>query len=274
MTDIIDYLNSLDNDITKIDISYKNLTELPDLSRFKNLSILICSNNQLTFLPFLNDNLEYLNCDNNQLTFLPPLNDKLEYLSCDDNNLTSLPTLNNNLKKIWCSHNLLISLPPLNDKLYTLNCKYNKLTSLPPLNDNLKYLYCSNNQLTSLPKINNNLCLLECQDNNLISLPIFNYNYNYNNLWIWILNCNNNPICEIIGNITINDIDKIIKWNNFREFYFLSKLRKKIVSWMWKSREAKIRQLFHPSHLTDFLKNNNVFENDDVSLDMFLDNWN
>ena len=82
--------------------------------------------------------------------------------------------------------------------------------------------------------------------------------------------CFENPINEIIGIVTIS---KITKWNHFREFYVLSKLRKKFISWMWKSRETKIRQQFHPSHLTLFLQNNNVSEDDDNALDVFLSQW-
>ena len=37
---------------------FKQLKYLPDLSRFKNLQELDCSNNQLIFLPKLNENLQ------------------------------------------------------------------------------------------------------------------------------------------------------------------------------------------------------------------------
>jgi hypothetical protein len=36
-------------------------------------------------------------------------------------------------------------------------------------------------------------------------------------------------------------------------------------------RENKIRQQFHPSHLIQFLENNNVSDNDNEKLDIF---WN
>ena len=72
--DIETYLNSLPDDTTEIDVSTKGLTYLPDLSRFKNLIKLRCSNNQLTSFPPLNENLEFLNCSKNKFTSLPPLN--------------------------------------------------------------------------------------------------------------------------------------------------------------------------------------------------------
>ena len=55
---IEDYLNSLPEDIQEIDVDSKEITYLPDLTRFKNLQTLICSNNQLTELPPLNKNLQ------------------------------------------------------------------------------------------------------------------------------------------------------------------------------------------------------------------------
>jgi Leucine-rich repeat (LRR) protein len=226
MEDITEYLNSLSNTRTQICISRRNLTKLPDLSRFKNLKYLACSSNKLTSLPPLNDNLEHLNCSDNQLTSLPDMN-SLQILNCSDNNL--------------------ISLPPLNDNFKHLNCSNNKLTALPPLNHNLISLNCSNNPLTSIPNLHDKLTYL-CGGDCVI-------------------------IREVIGSISIDNKQKINKWNHFRYFYFLSKLRKKIISWMWKSREKIIREQFHPRHLDDFLKNNNVSEDDDKSLNMFLDNW-
>ena len=82
---IEDYLNSLPEDTTKINVSNKNLTYLPDLSRFKNLQQLYCNDNKLTSLPPLNENLLYLHCSNNKLTSLPQLNENLEELYCNNN---------------------------------------------------------------------------------------------------------------------------------------------------------------------------------------------
>ncbi len=53
--DIETYLNSLPDDIEKIDVSNKNLTYLPSLQRFTKLKTLLCSGNQLTCLPVLNE---------------------------------------------------------------------------------------------------------------------------------------------------------------------------------------------------------------------------
>ena len=262
--DITSYLNSLESDVTDIDISYRRLTKLPDLSRFENLNKLNCSNNQLTSLAPLNVNLKELNCSYNKLTSLPPLNCNLLLLKCFHNQLTSLPPLNVNLEFLNCFNNQLTSLPPLNYSLKYLFCSNNQLTSLPPLNFNLVLLYCDSNQLTALPPLNDKLINLFCFDNQLTSLPALNDNLN-------VLCCYNNPpINKIIGFVTKS---KITKWNHFREFYFLSKLREKFISWMWKSKEEQIRKQFHPSHLINFLKDNNVSEDDGESLNIFLNQW-
>ena len=82
---IEDYLNSLPLDTTSIDVSYKGLTYLPDLSRFKQLTHLYCNHNQLTYLP------ETLgNCS------------QLQSLECYDNQLTELPETLGNCSQLWC----------------------------------------------------------------------------------------------------------------------------------------------------------------------------
>ena len=233
---IENYLNSLPLDTTNIDVSGKGLTYLPDLSRFKQLTHLNCSDNPLTELPHLNDNLRYLDCNYNQLTELPPLNDNLIYLDCSENQLTELPPLNNNLTQLFCHRNQLTWLPPLNNKLKCLACRHNHLIELPPLNDNLEFLDCCHNQLTVLPHLNNKLQILYCRNTN-----IFNKNtYLYDN--------------------------KIKTLRKFRNTYYLLKFKKHFKRWLWeKVREPKIMAKFHPSHL-DALE-----ETDD--LEVFLDDW-
>ena len=109
------YLNSLPEDTEIIDVCLKGLTYLPELSRFKNLMVLICFDNQLTSLPPLNENLKILICCDNKLTSLPPLNKNLKTLICNNNHLTSFPNLNKNLKILDMGNN------PVYDVLYDLD---------------------------------------------------------------------------------------------------------------------------------------------------------
>jgi Leucine-rich repeat (LRR) protein len=71
--DIEEYINSLPDDIENIELSFINLTYIPDLSRFKKLKKLYCISNKLTYLPNLSNSLTILACSNNKLTYLPDL---------------------------------------------------------------------------------------------------------------------------------------------------------------------------------------------------------
>ena len=89
----MEYLNSLSSDVTEIDIKWKNLIMLPDLSRFTYLQKLDCSHNQLTQLDNLPSSLIELNCSYNQLIQLDNLPTILQKLDCSHNQLTRLDNL-------------------------------------------------------------------------------------------------------------------------------------------------------------------------------------
>ena len=103
--DIENYINSLNNDITYLNIASMKITHLPNLTRFTNLKIINCFNNLLTSIPELPKNLKELYCHNNKLVSLPSLNENLEHLDCSNNELTVLPKLNKKLKEILCFNN-------------------------------------------------------------------------------------------------------------------------------------------------------------------------
>jgi hypothetical protein len=232
----MDKIDSLPDDITKLDVSNRGLTSL-DVIRFKNLRILNCSYNHLTFLR-LNENLEELYCSNNQLTSLR-LNENLQRLNCFQNRLTCLQ-LNENLQILCCNDNCLSSLQ-LNENLIELYCCGNQLSSLH-LNEKLDTLYCFNNQLTSL-HLNENL-------------QVIHYYYN--------------PIHEII-NTEYNDVNKIKQkmqiLNNFRYLYYCLKFKKQFRDLLWvKIREPKIRKKYSHSYLLENL-------HEDTDLDELLNNW-
>lgn len=71
------------NEITTLDYSGENLTELPKLP--DTLITLYCNNNKLTKLPKLPDTLKHLKCSHNLLTELPILPDGITELRCYDN---------------------------------------------------------------------------------------------------------------------------------------------------------------------------------------------
>ena len=157
-TTVETYLNSLLNDILTLDISGKGIKSLPDLTRFQNLIILDCSNNQLTSLPTLPQNLKTLYCYNNPLTLLPTLPQNLKILDCFYNELTLLPALPQNLTMLDCSNNKLTLLPALPQNLKELDCCDNELNLLPTLPQNLIEFYCYSNPIYEIVNnINNNL---------------------------------------------------------------------------------------------------------------------
>ena len=127
------YLNSLPEDILRLDISCKGIKSLPNLTRFKNLEELYCYNNKLTSLPTLPQNLEILYCDNNELTSLPTLPQNLELLHCFCNQLTSLPTPPQNLKELYCHDN------PIS-KIVNSNILFQRIQNIKILN-NFRHLY-------------------------------------------------------------------------------------------------------------------------------------
>ncbi len=262
---IDDYINSLPDNTTRINIACMYLTYIPDLSRFTNLQYLDCSRNKLKQLPPLNSNLQKLNCSRNKLKQLPPLNSNLQKLNCSHNLLKQLPELNENLIILDCSNNLLTSLPTLNNDLEGLFCFNNLLKSLPPLNKKLSHLNCCVNELTWLPVINNELISLDCFGNKLYYLP------NLNKISTIILGDNPlvYPFPNDFGlynshNFNLNKSVQIV--NNFRFTYYALRFKLKFKKWLWeKVREPKIMKQFHPDYLTA------LKDNDD--LEEFLEEW-
>jgi Leucine-rich repeat (LRR) protein len=258
------YLDSLPEDTEIIDVSFKELKYLPELTRFKKLKVLVCKNNQLNALPVLNDSLEVLWCHDNQITELPDLNENLKVLLCSYNKLTKLPVLNDSLKELYCSYNKLTELPSLNEKLKILYCKNNKITKLPVLNKNLEKLCCPNNKITELPCLTENLKELYFYNNKVkyfqyIEYELYEFKYQMN------------PIHRILVELKdySDDFIDLINKNNilykFRYSYYSLKCKKRLISFLWKVRTPIIIKKYHPSYLQ------NLTENDD--LDEILETW-
>jgi len=93
--------------------------------------------------------------------------------------------------------------------------------------------------------LNEKLERLDCSDN-----PIYNL----------ILSCYNCPI----NNMLINKILKII--NKFHYLYYSLKFKKHFIKWLWKSREIKIMEKYHPKYLWENLE-------EKTDLDEFMEKW-
>lgn len=245
------YLNSLPADRRILTIESIGITDLPDLSRFKNLKELYCGFNKLTSLPnTLPESLEILHCSYNKLTSLPDLTrlKNLKKLYCSKNQLSSLPTtLPQGLEELICSDNQLTSLPDLSrlKNLKELNCADNQLNSLPnTLPESLERLFCFDNKLTYLPNLPEKTIFIYYPNN-----PIYN---------ILNVDINNNSLMKVKQNIQI--------FNNFRHLYDSLQFEKPFIKWLWKSREKKIMERYHPNYLLANLEEN-------TDLDEFLNNW-
>lgn len=244
-TDIETYLNSLSEDILTLIIDGRRIKVLPDLTRFKNLKELYCCDNELSSLPTtLPQTLEILYCSGNKLTSLPHLTrfKNLKDLYFTSNELSYLPTLPQTLERLYCSDNKLAYLPNLPQNLVKLECCNNQLSSLPTLPQSLETLFCFDNKLTYLPTLPEKILYLIYQNNPVCS----------------ILDNDNNSLIKVKQNI------KIV--NNFRHLNYSLQFKKRFIKWLWKSREKKIMEKYHPKYILDNLK-------EDADLDDFLNNW-
>jgi hypothetical protein len=242
---IEEYINSLPNDVEDIYLCNKNLTYIPDLSRFVNLKYLDCDNNQLTYLPNLPSSLVGLYCSYNQLINLQKLPNNLEVLDCNSNKLTYLPSLPNSLNSLFCYNNKLTYLPELPNCLKVLDCNSNKLTYLPSLHNSLNSLFCYNNQLTNLPNLPNSLTKCSIHFTNISE--IINIDY-------------------ITKNEIIETNNKLSIFNKFRKLYFALKFKKQF----YKLYETVAMKRYHPSNLIKLLEN---VGNDEEKMDLLLESW-
>lgn len=203
-------------DLNYLDVSSYNIKDLTGIEDFTSLTILYCSNNDLTNINVTkNIHLVDLQCNRNELTSLDvSKNTKLEELVCNENKLSSLDIskqpnlisldfsfnditsldimLNPALKTLDCRNNLLSQIDiSSNAELVSLNCSSNKLNNLDlSINKSLNFFICSNNFLTSLDLSQNSLLSwLHVNDNQLTFLDL----RNGNNSEIQDFNSINNP---------------------------------------------------------------------------------
>ena len=199
------YLNTLPNYIEIIDLSNRNLNNIPyyGLYKFYNLKIFKCNNNKLIDLPCFKNNyyLEEIYCDHNNINNIYNIEINLKKLDCSYNILEYLE-INNNLEYLDCSHNKIQEIILNNRNLLYINCSYNKLELLPNIyiNYNLEELYCDHNNIIFINSLidNKKLKKIDCSYNKLEKLPYLNYE-------LCFLDCSNNllnikNVSDIINN--------------------------------------------------------------------------
>ena len=164
--------------VTKLYLSYAELSDLSGIEWFTGLEVLDCSDNLLTELDLSqNSNLLSLRCNSNQLTELDlSHNTALIELYCYANQLTELDLSHNTaLEDLDCGGNQLRSLDlSKNTKLRSLYCHSNQLSELDlSQNTALGLLDCYENQLSELDLSQNTaLGLLDCYENQLSELDL------------------------------------------------------------------------------------------------------
>jgi hypothetical protein len=67
--------------------------------------------------------------------------------------------------------------------------------------------------------------------------------------------------------------NKIQQLNRFKELYYSLRYKTRFIQWMWKSREARIMEQYHPKYLLQFIADNHIADDDSEALDTFIKNW-
>lgn len=133
--------------------SFKSIKSLKGIEAFTSLTVLYCSNNDLSELDLsANPLLTELDCSYNKLKELDvSSNMVLNYLDCSDNKIAQLK-LNKSIETLFCGNNKLTELNVSNNvALHTLLCSENKLSTLDLSNNlNLTKLACNSNALNTL----------------------------------------------------------------------------------------------------------------------------
>lgn len=143
--------------VISIDIPYKELTGVLDVSGFSKLKLINCEGNELTSL-ILDDcvSLVQAECYYNVLQTLKIKNcENLQYLDCDGNELEELDLSTcTNLIELICSNNRLAYLDvSLQSQLDVLFCQENRLTNIAlPETNRLSRINCEYNYLKDLPQ--------------------------------------------------------------------------------------------------------------------------
>ena len=156
------------DEILALDLSNQGLFELPDLSCYKNLKTLVCSNNNLTSLDKLPNSVTHIYCNRNKITSLNNLPDSVTYLFCPSNKLKSLDKLRKYITSLFCHANKITSLDNLPKSITRLHCDSNKLKSLDKLPNSIVELSCVDNKITSLNRLPESIIDLDCMDNKFI----------------------------------------------------------------------------------------------------------
>mgnify|MGYP003651471404 FL=1 len=175
--------------VTNLDVSANNIADLTGVEGFTALSILDCSDNQLTAINVnLNTNLTQLFIQKNQISSIDvSVNSGLQILWCFQNQLSAIDVTNNpSLISLVCNDNNLTSIDTSNNpNLNVFVCNQNQITSLDVSNNvTLNRFECGNNLLSDIDISNNtNLSFFSCEVNQLTALDVINNRFLISLFW-------------------------------------------------------------------------------------------
>lgn len=223
------------NNVTSLNLNFKNISDLTGIEDFTALRNLDCSVTPLAYMNLTqNLNLEYLSCYNNQLTSIDlSQNLALNWLDISDNLLTTLDvSQNTNLVEFRCYNNQISSLDvSQNTKLKNLRFQNNRVTGTMDLSQHsfLNYLDCRNNKLYSLNvkngnniyfyaagfNVNNNpnLTCIEVDDS---TWAANNWSSHIDSIASFSNNCFSNTVTTTLPSITICSGDSISIFGNYQ----------------------------------------------------------
>ena len=187
--DIIKYLEKKDNDIKELNLKNFKLTEIPDLSKFKNLKVLDLSINKIKKIENIPKTVHTLILSNNKIEKIINIPLHIKILFVNKNLLTELDITETDIVELYCERNKLTRIL-FSKNLNVLKCSYNKIINLDNLPDGLTYCDCSHNKIKYFNKLPNELITLNCSFNKLFILEKIPPNLTY-------LNIATNKICEI-----------------------------------------------------------------------------
>lgn len=202
--------NKIITNIKSLFLGENHLTELPDLSQFKQLKILEIGHNNITSISGLKlpqslielschdnaiqkitdtvhlINLERINCKLNNLSNINFINKlKVKILNCSNNQINIIKNLHS-VEQLFCSNNNLKDITNCT-KLNYLDCKNNPLGSILGC-PNIEHLVCSQTNLSTIPDCPI-LQSIECFRTNIRHIDFFKNLYE--------LLCNKDQILQI-----------------------------------------------------------------------------
>jgi hypothetical protein len=177
-----------------------------------------CCSNFIKNLKLPKD-LEVLHCVGNIIETLE-LNKHLRELECSDNKLTHI-TLNESIIKANISCNRIKKISNLPNSILTLNIRCTDIDECFHIPKQLEYIYS-------------------------YGTPIYNKLQGF-------LKTEEHIYCATIIRSAFEHIKRIV--SNFKYTYYCLKLKKVLMSWLWKARENIAMEKYHPDKLVEILKN-------------------